>query len=95
MISQLIITSLIILGIHNAVKPGMIFYSTRLKIVGFFITRIDPNHWEKVEKMLFICPPCMASIYGTIAFLFTGQPIIMYIPFIFALSGLNYIFAKI
>jgi hypothetical protein len=97
MIENIILTSLIIFGVHATTNDGMIFHGIYKKVMSFVIIKfIDkPIIWESVDKVLFRCPPCMASLYGTLSFLFICLPIEQYIPFIFAVSGLNYILNKI
>jgi len=95
MIIQIIITSLVIFGVYNSTKSEMILHKPKTKLMGLVIFNSSPTIWHPIEKVLFTCPPCMASLYGTVAFICFGLPIILFIPFIFAVSGLNYILHKI
>lgn len=97
MIYYLLFTSLAIIGFHVTTKEGMIFHKLYLKTIGYFVLKFSDKAavYESLDKMLFRCPPCMASIYGTIAFILSPFTIGYYIPFIFALSGLNYVLSKI
>ena len=58
----------------------MVLYKLRLwslKYVGPF--------WS---KPLFVCPPCMASVWGTMVYVFTGWSILFLPVYILMLSGL-------
>jgi hypothetical protein len=52
------------------------------------------RHWSLTvlgpfwSKPLFICPPCMASVWGTAFFIFTAYPMWMWPVYILMLSGL-------
>lgn len=79
------LASLICIGIWNAFGPGM--------ILGWL-----GNVWEKrlpdaINKPLWSCPPCMASVHGTWIWMLFGGGLGMWLPFVLALSGLNRIVA--
>jgi hypothetical protein len=87
MIENIIITSLWCLGFYKAFDEGMIFG---------FIAKAFKNSPRWVTKPLFNCPPCMASFHGFIAFfLIYGNMDARVIPFIFCVSGLNWILSSI
>lgn len=107
MIELLIINSLIIWGVYTSLQDGMIFEDLGDWVRGKYIpdtityTKIPvgfhlPN-W--IKKPFATCPICMASVYGTPIFwgyyLYEAIPvyniIFMYICYIFALAGLNYL----
>ncbi|MCH7826424.1 MAG: hypothetical protein IIC75_00385 [Bacteroidetes bacterium] len=58
---------------------------------------------EWIAKPLAICPICMSSVYGTLVFWFAyftdlinyDYIIIVYICYVFALAGLNYLILTI
>ena len=53
---------------------------------------------DKVSKVLFDCTPCMASVYGTIAFFiveFPTQGLVGLPVWVFSLCGFNYLLNKI
>jgi hypothetical protein len=53
---------------------------------------IESKIGRKWCKPLFDCPPCMASVHGTIlSFVFFGFDIFSWILYCFCLCGLNYI----
>jgi hypothetical protein len=95
MIEQIIITSLVIFGIHNSFKAEMILNVIYTKSMKIIVKYLPSNLWNPIEKVMFTCPPCMASLYGTVAFILFCLPFYLFIPFIFAVSGLNYILNKI
>lgn len=83
----LVLTSTWCFGFRALFQPDMI-----LEKVGDWM-------WDKsefVSKPLFQCPPCMASIHGSIAFiLFNDFFILQWIAFCICLCGLNYLITKI
>ena len=97
MIELLIINSLIIWGVFTSLQEGMIFGK-----LGQWLRGELPNIWylrNWITKPLATCPICMSSVYGTPVFwfaYFTGlinydYIIIVYICYVFALAGLNYL----
>ena len=52
---------------------------------------LDQSKVRFLFKPLFVCPPCMSSIWGTIGFFFNDYPI-YYLPvYVFALCGAIYL----
>ena len=98
MIELLIINSLIIWGVFTSLQEGMIFDR-----FGFLFLRgnefFKPYIPDWIGKPLGTCPICMSSVYGTPVFWYaylTGlinydYIIIVYICYVFALAGLNYL----
>ena len=92
MIELLIINSLIIWGVYTSLQEGMIFGRMGNDIR-------NPKAIKWIAKPLGTCPICMASIYGTSIFWFAyftdlinyDYIIIVYICYVFALAGLNYL----
>lgn len=106
MIELIIINSLIIWGVFTSIQEGMIFgylgYLLRgERQVDFGRTTQRTIHkipkW--IKKPLATCPICMSSVYGTPVFWFAyftnylnyDYIIILYICYMFALAGLNYL----
>ena len=83
---RLLIASLVCFGIWNAFAPGMI-----LGWLGDVFERRLP---EALQKPLYSCPPCLASIYGSIMWFLLGGDTTLWIPFVIALSGFNRILAS-
>jgi len=50
---------------------------------------------DMLKKSLFNCPPCMASIWGTAGFIYTGMGWEYWIVWVLSLAGFNYIVDKI
>ena len=50
---------------------------------------------DMIKKPLFNCPPCMASIWGTAGFVYTGIGWEYWIVWVLSLAGFNYIVNKI
>jgi len=50
---------------------------------------------DMLKKALFNCPPCMASVWGTAGFLYTGMGWQYWIVWVLALAGFNYIVNKV
>lgn len=98
-----VLTSFAICGWHyciqydlNNEKPVMKEVAWWFKYYGMKIT---PSF---IHKPLFLCPVCMSSIYGTVAFTVShffiypiNQPLIVYVPFLLAVAGTNRILTKI
>lgn len=79
---ELLIASCLCMGIYNVCRPGML-----LHFIGYQITEHAP---EWMRKMTIGCPPCMASLWGS---LFYGLVIGLdwqLLLFVVCLSGLNY-----
>lgn len=97
MIELIIINSLIIWGVYASLQEGFIY--------GWIGDWIRGKHKEKdnlpswIKKPLATCPICMSSVYGTPIFLFAHLTelinfefyIFVYICYVFALAGLNYL----
>jgi len=85
MITNAIITSLVCVAVHNAlVADGML-----LKWLGDYIDEIVKV--EFIKKPLFKCLPCMASVWGTGAYLFAypQHDVIQWLIFVLIVSGIN------
>ena len=94
MIQTFIITSLFIYGIHATTRHGMIFGF----VSEWFDRKIILGHikYNKIAKVLIDCTPCMASLYGTISFIFFSPTEWIYFPiWVFCLCGFNYIINKV
>jgi len=75
---RLAFSSLLIVGVWNAFGKGMI-----LDKAGDWLEKTSP--W--IGKPFGLCPPCMASVYGTACWFGTGGGWLWWIPFVLALSG--------
>ena len=89
MIEQIIITSLLINFIHFVMNDSdMIFYN-----VGQWLTK---NITDYINKPLFACVTCMASIWGTLAYLyFFDFQVIEWLIFIGSVAATNGIILKL
>lgn len=85
-------------GIHIVTREGMIFgFVERV-----FAYLRDAEEWESlydravvrlavgVSKPLSECPPCMASIWGTMTLLVLETPLLWLVPAVLAVSFCNY-----
>jgi len=80
-LKALLIGNLICVGIWTCFGTGMI-----LGWLGDIWERRLPN---AINKPLWMCPPCMASVHGSwVCWMFIGD-INVWIPFCLALCGLN------
>lgn len=77
----LLVGCLICIGIWNAFKPDM--------ILGCLGRIWDKRLPEMLQKPLYSCPPCMASIYGSALWILAGGDLTFWLPYVLALSGLN------
>lgn len=109
-ISTFLINSLFIFGLYAVTGKNMIFGSVqRWKLFKprktseeseYFIgMKVETNEGdgrnEMFKKPLFNCPPCMASIWGTGGFLFTGLGWEYWVVWVLSLAGFNYIVNKV
>lgn len=78
---KLFVASLMCVGIWNLFHKGMI-----LGWLGDIWERRLP---EAINKPLWSCPPCLASVHGTWIWFYLGGDAMMWVPFCLALSGLN------
>lgn len=86
MITDILICSLVITGLYATTQSEMIFEGIANRL-----TLILPYF---IQKPLFKCIICMASIWGSIYYFANFDfAIIQYIKFIFAVAGLNTIIA--
>ncbi len=82
---RLLIGCLIIVGVWGAFAKG--------ELLGWFGDRLERRFPEVVLKPIFLCPPCMASLWGSTVWFIFGGDLIFWVPFVLALSGLNRIVA--
>jgi hypothetical protein len=75
---RLLLAALIILAVWNLMGKDDL-----LEPVGDWLEKNMP-YWG---KPLGLCPPCMASTYGTTTWFFTGGELIWAPAFVLALSG--------
>lgn len=78
---RLLVGCLIIIGIWNAFKPDM--------ILGWLGDIWDRRLPDAINKPVWSCPPCMASVHGTWIWFLAGGDLTWWVPFVLALSGLN------
>jgi hypothetical protein len=82
-ITLIIISSMWIMGFHVLFRSGFL-----LSRAGDYMD----THWSLwINKPLWRCPPCMASVHGTLIF-FTlpEQGLLLWVFFIVCLAGFNY-----
>lgn len=75
---RLLLASLVILAVWNALGKGQIFDALGEKME-------DWPPW--LGKPFGLCPPCMSSVYGSAVWFLTGGDWIWWTPFVLALSG--------
>ena len=90
-LTNIIITSLFCLGVYKAFDDGFVFGG-----IAKWLYKDSPKSITWIYKPLFDCPPCMASFWGLFAFhAFYGLFDWSVIPFIFCVSGLNWLLSSI
>lgn len=78
---SIVFAFLVITGIWNLFQKGML-----LGDLGTYLEKKLPN---QLLKPFFLCPACMASIWGTVLFFLVVKVEIVYWPFFcLAVSGL-------
>jgi len=82
---RLLLSALVILAVWNLLGKGDL-----LESVGDWLEKHAP-YWG---KPLGLCPPCMASVYGTAVWFSTGGTLLWWPVFVLALSGFMVIIAK-
>jgi hypothetical protein len=81
----LVLNSLGCLGVHCLTREGMLFEQA-----ANFIRHYVGEFWS---KPLFDCPPCMASVWGLIGWLYFVTDLHL-IPYLLILCGLNALTSK-
>ena len=84
MIEALILNSVFIIGLWTVCKEGMLLGWVR-----------DLDIPEMLQKPLFLCPPCMASVWGTLGWLVSDVSLLMWFPYVVILAGLNAIIVNV
>ena len=92
MILTFLINSLIIFGIFAVTEEKSLLgfvqmWGTKYNLYG--------QHSKFWSKPLFNCPPCMASVWGTLGFAYTGIGWQYWIVWVVSLAGFNYIVNKL
>lgn len=101
MIESFLINSLIIFGVHASTRPGQLLHFIAKFVYGSGLKIPSPKesyYRTMVSKVLFDCPPCMASLYGSIGFslfIFPDLSLWWMIGWVFSLCGFNYLLNKI
>lgn len=92
MIDIVIFGALCVLGLYAAMGEGMILES--LKHLFERVTNHRLLRW--IRPALYECPICMASIWGTVAWLVMGMSFTgLWVLYVFAVAGFNYIMVNI
>lgn len=98
MLTNILLTSLWCLGFYKAFDDNMVFSFIRKYLISYRWSspEFKPKYVHWIWKPIFDCPPCMASLHGFIAFfIFYGTIDFRVIPFIFCVSGLNWLLSSI
>lgn len=75
-------------GFYNAFKDGEILGGP-----GKIMRKTLP---ESIQKPTFACPICMASVHGSVWYIYTFglNNFMMWILFVVSISGFNYVLSK-
>lgn len=76
---RLFLAALIVIGVWNAFGKGMIF--------GWLGDWFEAHVNEHLLKPIFLCPCCMASVWGSLVWFLTGGDLYYWPFFVIALSG--------
>lgn len=102
-----LINILVIYGIHASTRVNMLLDPLRQWIERVITGKrfnpmkraYVPDYRDDIAfyvlKVLSDCTPCMASLYGSIGFLFTDLPIERLPIWVFSLCGANYMLNKL
>jgi len=92
MIDTVIFGALCVLGLYAAMAEGMILE----KLKTFFERITDNKVLRYIRPALYECPICMASIWGTVAWVVMGQGFTgLWVLYVFAVAGFNYVMVNI
>lgn len=92
MLETVIFGALCVMGLYAAMGEGMIL--EKLKDIFEHIT--DNKVLRYIRPALYECPICMASIWGTVAWLMMGQSFTsLWVLYVFAVAGFNYVTVNI
>jgi hypothetical protein len=86
MIEILILNSLLIRGLQFAYSPFNVLYFISKAYTNLVA---DKPYLLPLNKPLFNCAPCMASIYGLPGFYYTDLEWYYYPVYVVALAGIN------
>lgn len=88
MVNTVILGALCVLGLYAAMGEGMVLQWLR----DFFERITDNRVLRYIRPALYECPVCMASIWGSVAWLILGNKFtIVWVLYVFAVAGLNYV----
>lgn len=86
--NSLLVASLICTGIYALFLEGNLLSPVRVRVANFLDKRVGPRASKIIQKPLYGCLPCMASVWGMILVGFN-------IPVILALCGMNLIVERL
>jgi hypothetical protein len=92
MLDVVIFGALCVLGLYAAMGEGMVLAPLRK-----LFEMITNNRFSRfIRPALYECPICMASIWGTVAWLVMGMTFTgLWVLYVFAVAGFNYIMVNI
>jgi hypothetical protein len=92
---QLTTISIVTVGAHLAITELLSFYLYERSYDTLESWYSSLNTKQKtLYKPLFMCPTCMASIWGVPLYFLTGGSLLWFIPSIFAIAFTNTLFNK-
>lgn len=83
----LIIGALVIIAVHNLFADGM--------LLGWLGRIFDRRLPEPMQKPIYTCRACMASVYGSALWVWAKGDVYTWPVFVIALSGLMVILSEI
>jgi len=87
MLETVVFSALCVLGLYAAMGEGMILEWLR----NFFERMTNNKILKYIRPALYECPICMASIWGTVAWLLLGNWFgISWVLYVFGVAGFNY-----
>ena len=101
MIETFLINSLIIFGVHASTRQGQVLHFIAKFVYGSALKVPSPKeayYRTIISKVLFDCPPCMSSLYGSIGFslfIFPDLSLWWMVGWVFSLCGFNYLLNKL
>lgn len=88
MVETVVFGALCVLGLYAAMGEGMILEGLR----DLFERATNNRVLKYIRPALYECPICMASVWGTVAWIVMGNPFnAMWVLYVFAVAGFNYV----
>lgn len=93
-IQLIAITSLKIVFMWAAMRPGMVFYPLRL-MIDSLLMQLPTTAMLYARKPLYDCLFCMSSVWGFLFTVHVAELSMAYLTMLLAVGGLNYLIQQL